>query len=314
MEMVFNEMSVSEEQLSTLDANKMFSSFLHTYSDALRTNLGLSRSITTPIDFNALEISSGYYIAQWRNSTLVDKDDKRRFLGICERQNISTPSTEDYQYIQHSDIIGKGFQIAYEKSRPLLSIPSTDTWKQHIIECLLYDVENEEEKEIVLKNIYCDESLKTHNEWIISETKKEYLKIRTPDEFLHSIPLLFPSLVFHHNALAQIKNQVNPVNIPTIVEKLLELEKYFAVWDGSKFERSVFPPRFISPESDETLSRFKTEHTFVWDGTQIVVSYHVRYTGGDIPGRIYIYPQHNQKKCLVCSLYTKLPTVSEPKF
>lgn len=313
MEMVFNEMSVSKEQLSTLDANKMFSSFLHTYSDAVRFNLGFSRSLTTPIDFNALEISSGYYIAQWRNSPSIDKDDKIRFLGICERQNISTPSTEDYQFVQHSDIVGKGFQIAYEKQRPLISIPSAENWKQHTIECLLYDVENEE-KQIILKNIYCDESLKTHNEWIKSETKKEHLKIKTSDAFLSSIPSLFPSLVFHRNALAQIKSQVNPVNIPTIVEKLLELEKYFSVWDGGKFDRSAFPPRFISAESGETLSRYKSEHTFEWNGSHILVSYHVRYTGGDIPGRIYISPQHNQRKCLVCSLHTKLPTVSNPKF
>lgn len=314
MEMVFNEMSVSKESLTSLDANTLFSFFLQTYSKAVGSDLGISRSIITPVDFNALEISAGYYVAAWRNSPTVDRDDKRRLLGICERQNISIPSTEDYQFVQYDDIIGKGFQMSHENQSPLLSIPSSENWKQNVIQCSLYDVENDKESQIALKNLYCDESLNTHKDWLKSEAKKEHSKIRTPDSFLSNIPTLFPSLVFHRNALAQIKGQVNPVNIPTILEKLLVLEKYFSNWDGGKFERSAFPPRFVSPESDETLSRFKIEHTFEWGNSSILVSYHIRYTGGDIPGRIYIYPQHDQKKCLVCSLHTKLPTVSDPKF
>lgn len=314
MEMVFNEISVSKESLTSLDANTFFSCFLQAYSKAVGSNLGISRSIITPIDFNDLEISVGYYVAAWRNSPTVDRDDKRRFLGICERQNISIPSTEDYQFVQYDDVAGKGLQIAHENLSLLISIPSSDNWKQNVIQCSLYDVENDEVSQISLNNIYCDESLNTHKDWLKSEANKEHSRIRTPEAFLSSIPALFPSLVFHRNALAQIKSQVNPVNIPTILEKLLVLEKYFSDWDGGKFERSAFPPRFVSPESDETLSRYKAEHTFEWDDSNILVSYHIRYTGGNIPGRIYIYPQHDQKKCLICSLHTKLPTVSDPKF
>lgn len=314
MEMIFNELSVSKERLSVLDANELFSCFLNTYSNAVVADFGISRSITTPQDFNDLEISLGYYVAQWRNSSSVDRDEKRRFLGICERQNISTPSTEDYQFLQFGDTVGRGLQIAYEKQRPLISIPSDESWKQHEIESLLCDVENEEENKIFLKNIYCDESLRTHSDWIKNETEKEHLKIRTAEAFLSNIPTLFPSLIFHHTALTQIRSQVNPVNIPTIVEKLLMLEKYFSTWDGGKFERSEFPPRFVSPESEATLSRFKADHSFEWEETNLLVSYHVRYTGGNIPGRIYIYPFHEQRKCLICSLHTKLPTVSDTKF
>ena len=314
MEMVFNEISVAKKNLTTLEANTLFSSFLKTYSKAVATDLGISRSIITPIDFNALEISSGYYVAAWRNSPTVDKDDKRRLLGICERQNVSVPSTEDYQFVQYDDSVGKGLQMAYENQSSLISIPSSENWKQNVIQALLCDVENETESQIPLKNIYSKESLDEHKDWLKFEKNKENSKIRTPDAFLSNIPTLFPSLVFHRNALTQIKSQVNPVNIPTILDKLLVLEKYFSDWDGGKFERSAFPPRFVSPESEETLSRFETEHTFEWDGSSVLVSYHVRYTGGDIPGRIYIFPLHDQKKCLVCSLHTKLPTVSDPKF
>lgn len=314
MEMVFNEISVSKESLTTFDANTLFSFFLQIYSKAVASDLGISRSIMTPIDFNDLEISAGYYVAAWRNSPTVDRDDKRRFLGICERQNISIPSTEDYQFVQYDDFDGKGLQIAYENQSPLISIPSSENWKQNVIQASLYDVENNEEKQILLKNIYCEESLDVHKDWLQSEANKEHSRIRTPDAFLSNISTLFPSLVFHRNALAQIKSQVNTVNIPTILEKLFILEKYFSDWDGGKFECSAFPPRFVSPESGETLSRFKTEHTFEWEDSSVLVSYHVRYTGGDIPGRIYIYPQHDQKKCLICSLHTKLPTVNDPKF
>lgn len=312
MEMVFNEISTLNEAISTYNANQLFLSFLHTYSAAIKA--GFSRSISTPVDFNSLLISTGYYIAQWRNSPFVDKDSKMRFQGICERQQITSPVYDDCQFVQHEGAAGKGLQIACENQNPLISIPSSKNWEQHYIDCTLYDIESEEEKQLTIKNIYCEESLSIHNEWINERKENEHGDIKTPEAFLANFSILFPSLSFHRNALDQIKNTVNPINIPTIVKKLLELEKYFSSWDGGKFDRSAFPFRFVSPESEATLARFHSEHTYQWEGSNILVSYHVRYTGGDIPGRIYIYPDHSKRKCIICSLHTKLPTVNDPKF
>lgn len=314
MEMVFNEKSVSNEKLSVSKANELFSLFIKTYSKAVNSKYNISRTILTSVNINNLEISKGYYVFNWRNSTSVDIEERRVLLGLCQRQRETAPEFEDCQYVQLGDIDGKGLQISYECQVPLISIASDEKWKEHHLDCLLYDIETDEEKQVKIRNIFCEESLNEHKEWLCDESEKAVACISNSEELLQSLSNVFPSLVFHDNAIDQIRNTLNPVTIPTIAEKLYLLEKYFSEWDGNKFEREAFPRRFISPESKTTLSSFEIEHTFEWNGDNLLVSYHVRYTGGDIPGRIYVYPLHKEKKCLICSLYTKLPTVSDPKF
>ena len=313
MQLVFNELSTSNKRLSVGEVNQLVSAFVKTYTKVINTHPGIHRSIATPVNFNDLELSPGYYLAQWRNNPTIDREEKRRFLGLCDRQNITSPGLEDLLYVQFGANLGLGLQIAYEKSSPVVSFQSEEHWMKHKIRCTVCDVENEEESETWLINLATADSVNVHNEWIEETIKHEYAEMKTSAEFLAQYENLFPSLCFHHNALAQMKSQIRPVNIPTIVEKLLVLEKYFSTWDGGRFDRSVFPPRFVSPESEETLTRFKDEHTYMWEGRSFLVSYHVRYTGGHIPGRIYIYPDHDTKKCIVFSLDTKLPTVSDPK-
>ena len=314
MELVFNELSLSTEQIPEFASVALMSSFLRTYSEIVSSNPCFSRSIVTPVDLNTVELSSGYYTAQWRNSKYVDRDEKRRFLGLLERQILAIPDTEDYQCVSLQNHSGNGLLIAYEKQQPLISIPSTDEWKTHKMNCTLFSLESGTEKSICLINFFCSESISVHQSWIKDEIEKEQYSIGTAEAFIEKKGSLFPSLVFIKNAIDQIKDQIQPVNIPTIVEKLMILENYFRTWDGKVFDLSAFPPRFVSPESPVTLDRYKAEHTFMIDGIPQLVSFHVRYTGGSIPGRIYIYPDHVQKKCFICSMHTKLPTVSDPKF
>ena len=223
------------------------------------------------------------------------------------------PENEDVQYVEHKNIVGKGLQISYESQLPLISFPSEDKWKQHIIDCSLVDIELDTKQNISLKNIFCNESLDEHKEWIINESKRQRPEVKTPEEFLEKLDDFFPSLVFHKNAISQIKTKVSPVDIPVIVNKLLTLEEYFCSWDGKVFDRSAFPRRFVSPESEATLKRYKKQHTYEWEGVNYLASYHVRYTGENVPGRIFIYPHNRLKKCIVFSLHTKLPTVDYPK-
>jgi len=314
MELVFNEISISTKEVSTSENQRIMSEFLRTYTEAKKTAPYLSREMVTPVDLNCVELSPGYYLAKWRNSKDTDRDDVRRFLGICQQQRIATPGNEDTLFVHHNGTQGIGLQIAYEMDNPLISFSTAECWKQPIVESILCDVETNQEESISEINLYSDESVSVHSVWLNSRAECEITHIKTADEFLGQYQVLFPSLDFHPNALSQIQNQVSRVNIPTIISKLRVLEKYFSTWDGQKFDRSVFPPRFLSPESEKTLTDFKKQHTYEWNGESILVSYHVRYTGGNIPGRIYIYPDHNTKRCVVVSLYEKLPTVSDPKF
>lgn len=314
MVLVFNEISISSKEEQESHAHRIMSEFLSTYTQAQKTIPYVSRDIISAVDLNSVQLYPGYFLSKWRNSLKTDRDEARRFLGICQRQRLTTPGDQDSIFVHHKGTQGLGLQIAYETDNPLISFSSSEDWEQPIVENILYDVNSDQEEVISQVNLYSPNSLTVHNEWFDLRTKSEIALIQTEDDFLSRYQELFPSLDFHPNALAQIRNQVSRVNIPTIVQKLRELEKYFSTWDGQKFDRSVFPPRFLSPESEKTLTDFRDEHTFEWKGESILVSYHVRYTGGNIPGRIYIYPEHNSKRCLVVSLHEKLPTASDPKF
>ena len=82
MQVVFNELSTSKKHLSVVDVNQLVSVFVKTYTKVINTHPGIHRSIATPINLNDLELSPGYYLAQWRNDPTVDREEKRRFLGL----------------------------------------------------------------------------------------------------------------------------------------------------------------------------------------------------------------------------------------
>ena len=67
-----------------------------------------------------------------------------------------------------------------------------------------------------------------------------------------------------------------------------------------------------TPESEETLKRYKKEHTFRDEaGNDYVASWHMRFTG--IPGRIFFIPDYSAEGMLVCYIGKKLKTVLNPK-
>lgn len=187
-----------------------------------------------------------------------------------------------------------------------------DYWEKYKITCEYYSLIDDQTSLVDVSNITTSSQLEENYMEIMQEREKETSSISTANQLLTRIDLLFPSLLFHENAIEQLKKEVEVKHVPIICRKLLELEKYFAEWDGGDFDENAFPARSVSPQSKETLKMFKREHTYEFDGKEILVSYHIRYTG-NIPGRIYFYPDTSSKKAYICSLTTKLPTVTNHK-
>lgn len=313
MQLVLNELSVSETPQNAHDAEKIFNTFLSTYSALIGKYHNISRSIISPVDFNSLYIAPNYCVAQWRNSN-IDPDLRRRFLGLCEHIKQTNPSEDELICETTSGKAGKGIQLASEYVTPLISFSFSEDWKLPQIPCNIYHVEDENiEEGVFLYNFSTNETIIDNNEWLQTELQKSISEIKTPAKLLENLQDLFPSLYFIDYAKRQIAYDLTAVTVPIVVEKLSKLEEYFSTWDGNIFEPQILPPRTISPESKETLTRFKKEHTFLYNEQEILVSYHMRYTGGNIPGRIYFFPDHKTKKGIVCSLTTKLPTVKNPK-
>lgn len=310
MQLVLNELSVSLDSKDYFKVNSVMDTFLTVYSQLVKSNPNL-RTIISSIDINQLEITPGYFVSQWRNSS-IEKDLKRRFLGLLDKIQIEFPSEDEIVCNTVDNLHSNGIQLAMEADNPMISFSFLNRWMLSQIECMVYRSDDDSITKEYLRNFSTSENVQQNRAWLLTRHNQELSEIKTPIQLIEKMSLVFPSLHFTEIALRQIRRELTPVTIPIVTEKLFQLESYFSNWDGQLFDSEAFPSRTVSPQSQETLKRFKKEHTFFYNHQEIIVSYHMRYTGG-IPGRIYFYPDHSLRTCIICSLTTKLPTVSDPK-
>lgn len=310
MQMIFNELSLCTREVHQSEAVRILEQFINTYSKAVKGVDGFERTILTSVDLNSLELTKGYYVSQWRNNT-QDKDLLRRFVNMCDRQEVLEFSQDEAELICEKGN-GKGLLAAYENESFCISFVSEPYWDMFEIPCHYYSLKEDQTFSVHVYNLSNEVQLEEYSNQITEIREREISGINTPQQLLERLDELFPSLIFHQVALNQLEGQVQACHVGTLCNKLMSLERYFSRWDGKRFEEDAFPSRSVSPQSKNTLERFKKEHTFDFPEEQVLVSYHMRYTG-NIPGRIYFHPANKYKKAYICSLTTKLPTVSEPK-
>lgn len=309
MQMILNELSLCKEELHHREAVKILEQFIDTYSKAVKGSNGFERTILTSIDLNSLELAKGYYVSQWRNNT-QDKDMLRRFVNMCDRQEV-LEFNQDEAELTCEKGNGKGLLAAYENESFCISFVSDPYWDMFEIPCRYYSLKEDQTFSVSVYNLSNEVQFEEYSNKISEIREREISGINTPHQLLEHLHELFPSLIFHQVAIDQLKGQVQVCHVGALCNKLMSLERYFSKWDGERFEEEAFPSKSVSTQSKQTLERFRKEHTFQFPEEQVLVSYHMRYTG-NIPGRIYFHPANKLKKAYICSLTTKLPTVSEP--
>lgn len=310
MQMIFNELSLIENDMDENRAAQIFEQFISTYSEAIKKKNGFAREILTVSDLKTLTLSREYNVSKWRNH-IKDRDILRRFMDMCDRQMIVDLCQDESELICEKGS-GKGLLAAYENSGFCISFTYDPYWESYEIPGKYYSLTEDAEYSVNVYNLSGPNQLTEHSMDFEKIKREKISNIVTPRQLLDQLDQLFPSLIFHEVALNQLRGEIQVYHIPALCGKLACLEEYFSKWDGGKFDETAFPSKSVSPQSRETLKRFKKEHTFSFPEEQVVVSYHIRYTG-NIPGRIYFHPAGRLKKAYICSLTTKLPTVSEPK-
>lgn len=307
MQLVFNELSLNDN-LEQQEGINHFHKFINTYSKAV--SVGFSRALRTHMDFNAILLAENYYSFKWRNEE-KDRDIIRRYQGLCDRQLVLYEENDECE-VRVGQRSGKGILDAYLKNNYLISICGQKVFEQSILNGKFYSVLEEGIEDIEVCNISKTEDIEGNKEFWEKIRRLEYEENIDKGEFVRCLPTYYPSLVFGEVAVRQLLVEMEHQHFKTVRMKLLELEDVFSKWDGGRITTDMFQSK-MTPESPETLKRFKDEHTFRFgDDNVMTASYHIRYTG-NIPGRIYFYPNKADKKCYICSLTTKLPTVSDPK-
>ena len=271
----------------------------------------ISSSLISTISLNDIMLNEDYGFKVWRNQQ-VDRDLKSKFLSMCDRENIISVASRDDLEIRIDNYRDGALLIAYQNDYALLSFDSSDTWRKSFLEITVDFIDDRPSQNDALKNFYGP--LKPEDsDWIDSLPSDDFIKnYPTPAILLKNLQLAFPNLLFHTKAQKQLAEEVQQSWYSALLSRLLQLNEVCEKMSDGHFDKSYFAPRTISRESTETLDRYRdTHYSFIYDGKQYYIKYHLRYTG-NVPGRIYFVPT-DEAKCIIYSLTSKLPTVSEPK-
>ena len=260
MQLVFNELSVSSDSKDYYKVNSIMETFLTVYSHLVKSNPNL-RTVISSTDINQLEITPGYFVSQWRNSS-IEKDVKRRFLGLLDKIKIEFPAEDEIVCNTLDELHSNGIQLAMEADNPIISFSFLNRWMLNKIECMVYRSCDDSISKECLRNFSTLENIEQSQTWLLKHYNQELSEIKTPVQLIEKMALVYPSLQFSDIAVRQIRKELTPVTIPIVREKLFQLESYFSNWDGQLFDTEAFPSRTVSPQSQETLKRFKKEHTF----------------------------------------------------
>lgn len=312
MNLVFNELSLEKVSDNKDSGKSMLEMFILTYNAAVTSRYRFSHDIRTTVDINSFELSAGYYVSQWRNEQNIDRDLVRRFKSICQRQVLINTCTysKDSEFTCEKGV-SVGCLLAFDNRDVVISLGSCDYWKQCIINGQIYYLETDKTEQIEILNISMPNHLIQNEEHLKKLSDNDLLSIKSGEQLINSLATLFPNLIFSSVCKDQLRTEVEAQHLSIIIKKLREIDDFFKNWEGEIFDEKQFQSK-VTPQSKETLKRFPSDHTFKVEEKIILVSYHMRYTG-NIPGRIYFEPDYDRRIGLICSLTTKLRTVTDTK-
>ena len=311
MKLILNDKSIFKE-CDNFTARHIIEVFLHTYHDVVCQSEGrINRSIISSQSIATIMISRSYGFPVWRNDKDVDIELIRLFKRICDRQQIEILEDENYE-VSFGNIKNGALLIAAIKEYPLLSFITDTKWENSNIDLTIDYITETPSKIITIHNFYNGLN-QDDSDWLKGIPQEDILDVySTPKSLIENMSEVFPNLLFHNTAKKQLENDVQSGWYEQLIYKLSILNNYFQEMNTAYFEKNKFPPRMISEESSETLERFKSKYTFCYADKEYLIKYHIRYTGNSM-GRIYFVPLIEERKGLIYSLTTKLPTVSEPK-
>lgn len=311
MFLIVNDKSINCNGDNTL-CKQIIEKFIKTFAQ-LTSEYGdkINKSLISTVSLNDIMLNDKYGFKIWRNQN-VDKDLKSKFLSMCDRENIITIDTNADFEISIGNYRDGALLEAYNNEYALLSFATSETWEKSFLKIRVDYVDDRPFENDDLKNFY---NLLTSEDidWINNLPSYDFIKnYPTPQILLENLQDVFPHLFFHDKAQKQLAKEVQQGCYAALLGKLLQLNSVCEKMIDGNLDISCFAPRTLSHESRETLKQYGEKHySFTYNGKEYNVEYHLRYTG-NVAGRIY-FARTNSDKCIIYSLTSKLPTVSEPK-
>lgn len=304
MQIVVNELSTIFPVDSIDKAKLTITMLLDVYRSFIR--FGFERIVLSESSLNGIVLAENYPIEKWRNDSTVDIELRRRFAVFNDKMEFINRNDylAEFQCGEGNSI---GCLVAHDTESVVISFNSHPNWNVSRINGKIVRLieENMEEDEASVLNASTLENINQIKDDISELLNIQKCNIDTYQQLWEERKTLFPNLVF----CARVEDLLSNLQrsyIKQVVKRLKILDNYFSDWNGI-FNKNMLLK--ADPESTETLSRFRREHTFkLPDGREEVFSFHNRFTGS-YEGRIYFLPDTTSGKGVIGHIGSKLPTV-----
>jgi hypothetical protein len=250
------------------------------------------KGLRTYATFDEILLVDEYSLRDWSSDNDVDYDLRQSILFIFSSLSRSTefPENQDGNPL---------IECLYDKKRAnglwgaialdsfSISLQSQTLWDTHELNVSIEEMDEDtteiEERNELVKHLYKEQHLASHEAWLRSQTK---VFIPNGNYLWAYRKRLFPLLSFCKTTQSQIKALNGPI-LKQVIKKLTELQLACQTWTEGAFDKNVLLN--CTPESEATLTMYNSEHSFECeDGETRLFSLHVSFT--PTAGRIFFYP------------------------
>jgi len=308
LEPIFNDLSAETLGVDVYGAHAVMTEFVEVLRAA--PERGLDPGLRIPQHFHELPLGPEFRIRDWLYDTRVPRDQARFLLTLATRSPYLDQTPEEIQErallvdLRAGGNESDALRAAYLLQAPLVSLRQTP-WDVPLIDCdcqeLIDDVLTPQHA-IQLPNVAQVSHFAIHEGWIRWRKQRS---VTSGNDLWERRGSLFPHLSFCPSVEGQV-NGIRP-NAPRFqqaVDKIFDLEAYFAGWTSGAFDPDAFPKcNLVSPA---TLARYPADYRFsTVEGNEVIASWHLYLTPGK--GRLYFEADGASRKGIVCHVGDKLP-------
>ena len=311
LEPIFNDLSAEPIADDIVNAFSRMSQLIELLRIA--PDYGLSPGLRILTTFNNLPLCPEYHVFDWINDPRVPREQTLFLLTQTTRYPFLDEASGAIRYqdelvdVRYQGKMSDALCFAYQFEAPLLSIFHAP-WDSAFITCNCEELIGDTLaplRPVSLPNLADASHFQVHADWIQSCKQRS---IGSSRDLWERRDVLFPHLTFCPAVEGQL-NKLRPhePRFQQVINKLFDMEVYFANWIVGGFTPDAFPK--CNPVSPETLRRYREHYLYQTEnGQDVLASWHLYLTPGK--GRLYFDPDSSSRQGIVCYLGDKLPDVT----
>lgn len=311
LEPIFNDLSAEPIADDIATAFRRMSQLIELLRIA--PDYGLSPGLRILTTFHNLPLGPEYHVFNWFNDSRVPREQTLFMLTQTTRYPFLDEASGAIRNqaalvdVRFNGKMSAALCSAYLLETPLFSM-FHEPWGVAFINCDCEELINDTlvpPHAVSLQNLAEASHFQVHTDWIQGRKQRS---IGSSRDLWERRDVLFPHLKFCPTVEDQLTRfQPHEPRFRQVINKLFDMEVYFANWIAGGFAPDAFPK--CNPVSPETLRRYRENYLYQTEnGQDVLASWHLYLTPGK--GRLYFDPDSSSRLGIVCYVGDKLPDVT----